>query len=76
MAAASIRYEACERQARARVGDHGRAGMLLQDDGGHEGDELVAVDGIAVLIDHAAAVDVRVKHDPEVGVVFEDGGTS
>ena len=74
VAAASVGDEAREGQAGAGVGDDGGAGVLLEDDGGHEGDELIAVDGVAVLVDDAAAVNVRVEDDPEIGVGLEDGG--
>lgn len=67
--ASSIRNEPRERNARAGVGHDRRPRVLPQDDRGHEGDELVPVNRVALSIDHAAAVHVGVKHDPEVSRV-------
>lgn len=73
--AASIGDEAREGHAGAGIGDDGGARVLLQDDGGHEGDELVAVDGVAVSVDDTTAINVGVEDDAEVGLVLEDGGS-
>ena len=55
------------------VGDDGGAGGFGREDGGHHGDEGVAAHVRAVGEDGAHAVDVGVKDEAEVGMVFHHG---
>src|SRR3546814_20102415 len=54
------------------VGDHRGAGMLRQDLGGVDGDQLVAPQHTPLLVDHADAVAVAVEGAAEIGLRLGD----
>ena len=56
-----------------RVGDDSAAGIIRRQDGGHHGDEGVAVDFFPIGQDGAHAVHVGVENEAQVGFVVEDG---
>ena len=69
--AAPFGDELIEAGAGHAVGDEGRAGVLLQQDGGDQRDQAVAVDGLAVLIHDGRAVAVRVEDHAQVGAALQ-----
>lgn len=68
------RHKLRQRHASPRVGHHRAPRVLPEHNGRHQSNEAVSVDGIAAAVDHPAAVNVRVEHHPEVGLVAEDSG--
>ncbi|KAL6969975.1 hypothetical protein U1Q18_029685, partial [Sarracenia purpurea var. burkii] len=74
VAAASSGDETRQRRAGSCIGDDGGSGMFSQQDGRHQRDQLVAVDGISGAVDNTAAIDVSVEDNSKIGGGLKDGG--
>ena len=75
MHAAVRRNEGGEPVARHGIGDDVGAGLLLEQDGGNESDETVAVDLLTLRRNGARTIDVGIEDDAEIGAIGFHGRT-